>query len=62
MFMLHARLAMEQGTMRDFRNKIQRKSIADVLDMTVEDAQEFFKAVPSIREKMDALVRVGWVI
>jgi excinuclease ABC subunit A len=27
--------------------------------MTVEDAQEFFKAVPSIREKMDALVRVG---
>ena len=35
------------------------KSIADVLDMTVEDAQEFFKAVPVIREKMDALVRVG---
>jgi excinuclease ABC subunit A len=35
------------------------KSIADVLDMTVEDAQEFFKAVPSIREKMDALCRVG---
>ena len=35
------------------------KSIADVLDMTVEDAQSFFKAVPSIREKMDALVRVG---
>ena len=35
------------------------KSIADVLDMTVEDAQEFFKAVPSIREKMDALVQVG---
>ncbi|WP_422073816.1 excinuclease ABC subunit UvrA [Tranquillimonas rosea] len=35
------------------------KSIADVLDMTVEDAQEFFQAVPSIREKMDALMRVG---
>jgi excinuclease ABC subunit A len=35
------------------------KSIADVLDMTVEDAQEFFRAVPSIREKMDALVQVG---
>jgi excinuclease ABC subunit A len=35
------------------------KSIADVLDMTVEDAQEFFSAVPSIREKMDALMRVG---
>ena len=27
--------------------------------MTVEDAQVFFQAVPSIREKMDALVRVG---
>jgi excinuclease ABC subunit A len=27
--------------------------------MTVEDAQVFFKAVPTIREKMDALVRVG---
>ena len=35
------------------------KSIADVLDMTVEDAQEFFRPCPSIREKMDALVRVG---
>jgi len=35
------------------------KTIADVLDMTVEDAQECFKAVPSIREKMDALARVG---
>ncbi|MGR3247846.1 MAG: excinuclease ABC subunit UvrA [Paracoccus sp. (in: a-proteobacteria)] len=35
------------------------KSIADVLDMTVEDAQTFFAAVPSIREKMDALMQVG---
>ena len=35
------------------------KSIADVLDMTVEDAQTFFQAVPSIRDKMDALMRVG---
>ncbi len=35
------------------------KSIADVLEMTVEEAQAFFKAVPSIREKMDALMRVG---
>ena len=39
--------------------RFKGKSIADVLDMTVEDAQEFFKAVPSIREKMDALCRVG---
>ena len=35
------------------------KSIADVLDMTVEDAEGFFKAVPSIRDKMTALMRVG---
>ncbi|WP_170358272.1 excinuclease ABC subunit UvrA [Ruegeria arenilitoris] len=39
--------------------KFKGKSIADVLDMTVEDAQAFFKAVPSIRDKMDALARVG---
>lgn len=35
------------------------KSIAGVLDMTVEEAQGFFQAVPSIRDKMDALMRVG---
>ena len=35
------------------------KSIADVLDMTVEEGAEFFKAVPSIRDKMDTLQRVG---
>ena len=39
--------------------RFKGKSIADVLDMNVEVAQEFFKAVPSIRDKMDALVRVG---
>ncbi|WP_412562847.1 excinuclease ABC subunit UvrA [Thalassobius sp. MITS945101] len=39
--------------------KFKGKSIADVLDMTVEDAQEFFQAVPTIRDKMDALMRVG---
>jgi excinuclease ABC subunit A len=35
------------------------KSIADVLDMTVEDAEKFFTAVPAIRDKMTALLRVG---
>ncbi|MEP6068460.1 MAG: excinuclease ABC subunit UvrA [Paracoccaceae bacterium] len=39
--------------------KFKGMSIADVLAMTVEDAQQFFSAVPSIREKMDALMRVG---
>ncbi len=35
------------------------KSIADVLDMTVEDAAEFFKAVPAVREKLETLKQVG---
>ncbi|MBR9970426.1 excinuclease ABC subunit UvrA [Magnetospirillum sulfuroxidans] len=35
------------------------KSIADVLDMTIEEAADFFKAVPSIRDKMITLQRVG---
>ena len=35
------------------------KSIANVLDMTVEDAEQFFAAVPAIRDKMTALLRVG---
>ncbi|HZH50870.1 MAG TPA: excinuclease ABC subunit UvrA [Microvirga sp.] len=39
--------------------KYREKSIADVLDMTVEEARELFKAVPSIREKMQTLARVG---
>lgn len=39
--------------------KFKGKSIADVLGMTVEDAESFFKAVPSIREKMTTLMRVG---
>ncbi|MBN8841861.1 MAG: excinuclease ABC subunit UvrA [Sphingomonadales bacterium] len=39
--------------------KFKGQSIADVLDMTVEDAADFFKAVPAIRDKMEMLVRVG---
>ncbi|HEX4183902.1 MAG TPA: excinuclease ABC subunit UvrA [Caulobacteraceae bacterium] len=35
------------------------KSISEVLDMTVEEAAEFFKAVPSVRDKMETLKRVG---
>ena len=35
------------------------KSIAEVLDMTVEEAADFFKAVPTIRDKMETLKRVG---
>ena len=39
--------------------KFKGLSIADVLDMTIEDAEEFFKAVPPIREKMRMLNEVG---
>lgn len=39
--------------------KYKGKSIADVLDMTVEDGVEFFAAIPSIRDKMETLQRVG---
>jgi len=35
------------------------KSIADILDMTVEEGVSFFKAVPPIREKLETMFRVG---
>ena len=35
------------------------KSIAQILDMTVEEAADFFKAVPTVRDKMETLKRVG---
>ncbi|MDC3080761.1 excinuclease ABC subunit UvrA [Paracoccaceae bacterium] len=39
--------------------KFKDKNISDVLEMTVSEAEDFFKAVPSIREKMSTLKRVG---
>ncbi|ODR93445.1 ABC-ATPase UvrA [Methyloceanibacter superfactus] len=39
--------------------KFKGKSIADVLDMTVEEGAELFKAVPSVRDKLETLKRVG---
>ena len=39
--------------------KFKGKSIADILDMTIDEAADFFKAVPSIRDKMVTLQRVG---
>lgn len=39
--------------------KFKDKSIADVLDMTIEDAASFFQAVPSIRKTMETLCEVG---
>ena len=39
--------------------KYKGKSIADVLDMTVDDAYNFFENIPSIRNRLDLLRRVG---
>lgn len=39
--------------------KYKGKNIADVLDMTIEDAMEFFKNIPRIRKKLQTLFDVG---
>jgi excinuclease ABC subunit A len=39
--------------------KFREKSIADVLDMSVEEALPFFSAVPRIHERLSILARVG---
>ncbi len=39
--------------------KYKGKTIADVLDMTVEDALEFFKNIPKIKSKIQTLYDVG---
>jgi excinuclease ABC subunit A len=39
--------------------RFKDKSIADVLKMTVEEGRQFFQAVPSIRDKLETLGRVG---
>ncbi len=39
--------------------KYKDKSIADVLDMNVEEALEFFKNIPSIKRKLETLMDVG---
>lgn len=39
--------------------KYKDKSIADVLDMTVDEAHKFFNAIPSIRNRLELLQKVG---
>ncbi|MDO4161383.1 MAG: excinuclease ABC subunit UvrA [Pseudomonadota bacterium] len=39
--------------------KYKDKSIADVLDMTIDDAYHFFENIPAIKNKLDLLRRVG---
>ncbi|GAA5102926.1 excinuclease ABC subunit UvrA [Bartonella acomydis] len=39
--------------------KFKGQSIADILDMTIEKAEEFFQAVPNIHNKLKTLMKVG---
>ncbi len=39
--------------------KFKAKSIADILDMTVEEGVEFFESIPKIKRKLDVLNEVG---
>lgn len=39
--------------------KYKDKSIADVLDMTIDDAYEFFANIPNIKNRLNLLKRVG---
>jgi excinuclease ABC subunit A len=39
--------------------KFREKSIADVLDMSVDEAKEFFRAVPKIHDRLSILQKVG---
>jgi excinuclease ABC subunit A len=39
--------------------KYKGKSIADVLEMTIEEAVDFFKPIPKIHKKLDTLLDVG---
>lgn len=39
--------------------KFKGKSISDILDMTVEDGMDFFAAIPSVRDKVAMMQKVG---
>ena len=58
-------MACTEGAPSDFKIgdiidvKYKGKNIFDVLDMTVEEALEFFDAVPSIKRKIETLHDVG---
>ena len=39
--------------------KFKEKSISDILDMTVEDGVDFFAAIPSVRDKVKMMQKVG---
>ena len=59
----HDRVSCVHQSLQDLQETLEvvfkGKSISDVLDMTVDEAAELFKAVPAIRDKMETLKRVG---
>jgi excinuclease ABC subunit A len=44
---------------RDARDYFQGKNIADVLDLTVDEAARFFRTVPAVSDRLEALLDVG---
>ena len=59
-FMLNAMSAKANAlTAKHWKSKYKDKSIADVLDMTVDEAHKFFDAIPSIRNRLELLQKVG---
>ena len=60
MYMSHAEVCHgKRYNLRNTRSSLQRKSIADILEMTVEDAVEFFQPIPKIHRKLQTIVDVG---
>jgi len=57
--MSNARFAEANATPRDSRDHLQGKNIADVLDLTIDEAARFFRNVPTIAEKLNSLLDVG---
>ena len=39
--------------------KFKNKNIAQVLDMTIEDALDFFENIPKVKNKLNMLIEVG---
>ncbi len=60
MFMFHVKFVREKRYNREtLEVKYKGKNIADVLNMTVEEALEFFENIPRIKNKLQTLMDVG---
>lgn len=60
MFMYLARYVKGERYNREtLQVKYKDKTIADVLDMNVEEALKFFENIPNIKRKLETLMGVG---